>query len=86
MTPIETLLHCADIYAAAKGLRESSLSTYMLNHSRKLGTLRDGTSDIGTKQLAKAFQWLSDRWPDGASWPEGIERPIPVVASEVGDV
>jgi hypothetical protein len=23
----------------------------------------------------KILQWLSDRWPEGAEWPEGVTRP-----------
>lgn len=83
MTSLEAFLQCADAYASAKGLKESSLSTYMLNHSRKLGALRNGTSDIGIKQLEKAMRWLSKHWPEGTAWPEGIARPAPLM--EVSD-
>ncbi|KAB7782133.1 hypothetical protein [Methylorubrum populi] len=50
------------------------MSTMMFNDGKRIGLLRKG-GDIGSRSLVVAFQWLSDRWPEGAVWPDDVPRP-----------
>jgi hypothetical protein len=77
MTPIEQILSAASAFAAAKELSESRVSTLVFNDGKRLKDLRENDRDIGTKIFARAMQWFSDNWPEGAAWPEGVARPGP---------
>ncbi len=76
MYSIERLLHLIDAYAAAARLSPSTVSTKIFNDGKRVALIRAG-GDIGTRQLARAIQWLSEHWPEGAIWPEGFDRPAP---------
>ena len=82
MTDIPTFLTLVDRFCAAQGIAEATLSTRLLNAGGRLAALRDGQTDIGVKRLARAVQWLSDHWPEGAEWPVSIPRPAPAAAME----
>jgi hypothetical protein len=75
MTPIDQILAIADAFASAKGLSESRISTLVFNDGKRLKDLRENDRDLGTKVFARAMQWFSDHWPEGAEWPEGVARP-----------
>lgn len=77
MDSIQSFLRVADKYCAARGISETRLSTIILNGGGRIPALRAGTSDVGTRTLAKAMQWLSDNWLDEAAWPEDVPRPEP---------
>jgi len=77
MTSLEAFLKCFSVYAEAKNLRESSLSTYIFGNGQKIAILRSG-GDLGTKQFEKAMRWLSKHWPDDTPWPSDITRPAPL--------
>lgn len=79
MDAISHLLRLADLFSAATGLAEATLSSRCFADGKRLAAIRGG-SDVGARRLARAVQWFSDHWPDGADWPADIPRrsaPIP---------
>ena len=72
--PKEHLISVIDAYQAATGVPDKTISYRVFTDSKKLRALR-GESSITSARLVSALQWLSDRWPEGACWPDGIERP-----------
>lgn len=76
MSTIDHLLHISDLYCAATGKAETTVSTLSLKGGHRLGALRNG-GDLQTRTLADAFKWFSDNWPENAVWPEHIFRPQP---------
>lgn len=75
------LLELADIYLAATGIKEQTLSGRIFNDQKTLAKLR-GEGDLSTARFNWALTWYSTNWPEGAVWPEHIERPP--VPAEVG--
>lgn len=80
MTLTDQLLVVARAYCAARGLSMARVSTLVFNEGKKLGLI-EGGSDLTTKNLERAMQWFSDRWPEGANWPADIARPVPAEAA-----
>lgn len=76
MTLTDQLLAVARAYCAARGLSMSRVSTLVFNDGKKLDLI-DGGSDLATKNLERAMQWFSDRWPAGTEWPADVARPAP---------
>lgn len=64
---------CA-VYAEAKGISISTLSTQLLNGGGRLQTIAAG-GDLNTGKFEEAMSWLSDRWPDDLPWPADVPRP-----------
>lgn len=82
MTLVDRLLTVASTYAEARGLSMSRVSTLIFGDGKVLDRLAKGR-DVTTGRFEGAMQWLSDNWPVGAHWPEGVDRPPPI-KSEVG--
>lgn len=87
MTLREKLLHLANLYTAAtkgrgpdRAASLSSLSTRLFNDGKTLRRISEG-GDIATGNFERAVRWLSDNWPDGVDWPEGIARPATTPAT-----
>lgn len=74
MSAIDQLIRLTAEYGRAAGLTETTVSTRVFNDGKKLSALRAG-KDIQTRRLEDALRWLSANWPEGAAWPEDIERP-----------
>ncbi|QTL01934.1 hypothetical protein J5J86_14080 [Aquabacter sp. L1I39] len=81
MTSIDTLLRIFDAYSAATGLAETTVSTRVFQDGKRIAALRLG-GDMGVRRTARAVQWFSANWPEGADWPEGITRPAPTDSQE----
>lgn len=75
MTIISHILSLADAYQAATGLSDTTLSWRVFGDSKKLASLRDG-ADLFTGRAARAVEWFSANWPEGATWPPATPRPI----------
>ena len=71
---IGSLLALSHAYAAARGVSLSRVSTLCFNDGGKLKALEAG-ADIGARRLARALDWFSENWPEGAVWPEAVARP-----------
>jgi hypothetical protein len=78
MSAIDDLLTLSAAYQAATGVQDSTLSSRMFNDGKKLAAMKAG-GDINVTRYERALQWLSDNWPDKATWPHAIERPIQTV-------
>lgn len=74
MSVIDDILHVATAYAAARELSESRVSTLCFGEGTRLKHIRNG-GEMGARRIARALQWFSDNWPEGASWPETVARP-----------
>ena len=74
---IQQLLTVAQAFAGARGISLSRVSTLAFNDGGKFKALQNG-ADIGARRLTVALQWFSDNWPDGAGWPDGVDRPRPL--------
>lgn len=75
MSAIGPFLAVVDAFCAAREISEARASTLILNGGSRIGSIRAGRSDIGTRRLEEAMQWLADNWPEGAEWPAGVPRP-----------
>ncbi|MDO8912325.1 MAG: hypothetical protein Q8N10_03445 [Phenylobacterium sp.] len=75
MSAIDQLLELTAEYRRASGIDTKTLSWRVFGDSKKLGAIVDG-ADIQTKRLERAVQWLSSNWPEGATWPKGVNRPL----------
>lgn len=75
MDAIPNFLLAVDAYCAARGISEARASTLILNGGARIASIRSGSSDIGARRLVEAMHWLSDHWPEGAEWPNGVPRP-----------
>lgn len=84
MSAIPHFLAAVDAFCLGRGISEARASTLILNGGSRIGAIRSGSSDIGTRRLAEAMQWLSDHWPPNTDWPKGVDRPAKseVAASE----
>ena len=76
MVTADHLLRVVDAYREVHRVSDPRVSTLMFNDGKRIGLLRKG-GDIGSRSLVIAFQWLSDRWPEGATWPTDVPRPEP---------
>lgn len=81
MNSRQHLLDLIDAFAAAKGLSGSRVTTLAMNSGSVYRLLREG-KDITVGRLESAVRWLSDNWPDGTDWPEGIARPVAKTPAE----
>ena len=71
---LKDLLALADAYQLADRISDTTLSWRLFGDGKKLPALR-GDADITTKRADAAIRWFADHWPEGAIWPEDIERP-----------
>jgi hypothetical protein len=75
MTLREQLIMTSDGYCAFTGMSRSRLSTILLSGGKRLDMIHAG-GDIGTARYESAMSWLSENWPAGLDWPDGVPRPV----------
>jgi hypothetical protein len=75
MINLAELLTLSELYSAATGAEEKTVSSRVFSDSKKLTALREG-ADITTGRFNAAIRWFDANWPDGAEWPSHILRPI----------
>lgn len=80
MITISDLLTIADAYHVGAGTTDTTLSHRMFGDSKKLPALRVG-ADITVGRFNAAVRWLSQNWPDNASWPKNVDRPANEVSA-----
>ena len=78
----DSLLLLAHLYAAHKGLRFSSVSTYIAGSGDTFARLEEGHT-ITLRRAERIAQKFSDHWPADEEWPADIPRPEPTVAEPV---
>ncbi len=74
MWTIEQLLLVVRAYAKATGLAEGTVSSRFLDRGSRYDALLNG-GDMRTRVVRRAMEKLSGNWPEGAAWPDGVERP-----------
>lgn len=75
MQQIADLLSLADAYKSALGIEDTTVSARVFNDSKKLGAMRCG-ADITVGRLNSALQWFDANWPENATWPGHVNRPL----------
>ena len=75
MIGISQLLTICHAYARLEGIELSTVSSRVFDDGKKVSQLEAG-SDIQVRRLERALQWFSEHWPEGASWPRGVDRPL----------
>ncbi len=63
------LLNLSELYASARGLSISRVSTLVFSDGKVL-TRISGGGDITTGRFETAICWFSDNWPEGEPWPD----------------
>jgi hypothetical protein len=76
MSAIEHLLKVARAYGVAEGVPLSTVSSRALNDGKRLKALEEEGANITVGRLEAALRWFSDKWPEGAKWPEDVPRPV----------
>lgn len=71
----DQLIMTADAFCRETGLSRSRLSTILLSGGKRLDMIESG-GDIGTERFESAMLWLSENWPEGLAWPQGVARPL----------
>ena len=72
--PHNDLVRVAEVYAAHRRLRLTTVSKYSSGSAALLPALKRGSRGITVKRMCRVLQWFSDHWPGGLAWPP-IERP-----------
>lgn len=80
MTLVDQLLTLARVYSKARDLSQSRVSTLVFNDGKVFDRLSVG-KDMTTGRFETAVRWFSANWPEGADWPDEIERPVPSEAA-----
>jgi len=70
------LLACASAYADAKSVSLSTIGRLAAGDWRFFDRLDDGGKTFTVKKYDEVIGWFSDRWPDDATWPEAVARPV----------
>lgn len=73
------LIVITDAYCAKAQMSRARLSTILFDAGHRLDNIAKGR-DLNTGTFERAMQWLSDHWPEGAAWPDGVDRPAPRIA------
>ena len=74
---IGALLLLAARHSAASGESRAALAKAIFGRGGHFEDLAEGRRDIATGTFERAMAWFSANWPDGAEWPEDVERPAP---------
>ena len=72
----EHILRLAQALAEHRGLKLSTISTYIAGSGDTLERLQRGRT-MTIRRGEALLQTLSDRWPAGLPWPSDIPRPPP---------
>lgn len=77
MMLMDSLLQVADRYiAVGRPASLSGLGMKIANDHKFLLRIKAGAA-CSIPSYEKAMTWLSENWPEGAEWPEGVARPDP---------
>lgn len=68
------ILRLADTFAAHRGLKRSTVSTYVAADGKWLEGLNRGAS-CTFRKASRVLHWFSDNWPRDLEWPRDIPRP-----------
>lgn len=69
------LLACAEGYAAARKIGLPTIGRLAAGDWRFFDRLNDDEKTFTAKKYDDVIAWFSDNWPEGAAWPESVQRP-----------
>lgn len=69
-----------DAYCTATGASPSAVSVAVSNDNKFVKTFRERDMRVGTYDLVVSR--FSAIWPEGAAWPDGVDRPAPAVDAQ----
>lgn len=72
---IADLVLVCDVYCATKDVSRSAVSRAIFDRSGHIADMAAGLRDISTSTFERSLAWFSENWPQGAAWPDSIERP-----------
>lgn len=75
------LLSLYEAFAAASDRAESTVAQVAAGDWRFFNHLREGKG-FRVATYDRTVAWFAANWPEGAVWPEGIERPVMTEAAE----
>lgn len=70
----QMLVALAEAYAAHRGLKLSTVSTYVASDGKFFGNLKT-TAGCTLKTAARVLAWFHANWPADLEWPRHIPRP-----------
>ncbi len=67
-------------FMKVKGVKVSTISMAVFRNGSRLTPVLTGEADMIASNWEATMQYLSDNWPEGAKWPDGVIRlePAPV--------
>ena len=74
------LVALCEIFAERTGGSVSTVSRRATGSGDTIARLRRGCA-ITTRRAERAFQYLSDHWPEFVEWPADVPRPAPSPSS-----
>jgi hypothetical protein len=74
MTLREALISTVHGFVAGSRMGQRRLSTILFGSGARFDQICAG-SDVSTGTYERVMRWLSDNWPEGAEWPQDVERP-----------
>lgn len=75
MNLLADLQTLAEAFASETESTLGSVSHRIFADSKRLDRAFGGKATLTLTSYERAMLWFSEHWPDGADWPEGIERP-----------
>lgn len=68
------LIILAETYAAHRGLKLSTVSTYAAADGKFFRELKSGAG-CTLRRAQNVLNWFHENWPDDLAWPQDIPRP-----------
>lgn len=69
------LLRLCDVFAASRGLEQTTIGRICAGDSRFFSGIRDGQTSFTAKKYDKVVAEFAGRWPSDVSWPAGVPLP-----------
>jgi hypothetical protein len=70
------LIALAEKFEACTGTAAATIGRRALNDNKVFARLEAGDG-FTIRTFDRLTVWFSENWPDGAEWPEALERPTP---------
>lgn len=77
------LVKLAGAFAAHRGLKLSTVSTYVAGDGKFFRKLEEGPASCTLARAQRIIRWFSDNWPEDLAWPADIPRPAQSPKSKV---
>lgn len=71
------LILVTDAFCAASGTTRAAVGGRIFNDGKRFAAIAAG-NDLQTRSYERAMAWFDANWPEGAAWPEDVDRPSAV--------